>query len=87
MADRADEALPPDRLEIEFVFDLARGADYRRAEVRALGALAARYARARAIEGLLQRAGWAEARRAILQGDASARAYERLTATTAPPRS
>ncbi|HYA72975.1 MAG TPA: tRNA (adenosine(37)-N6)-threonylcarbamoyltransferase complex ATPase subunit type 1 TsaE [Roseiarcus sp.] len=77
---RAAEALPPDRLEIEFAFDLSKGADFRRAEVRALGALAARYARARAIEALLRRAGWAEARRVHLQGDASARAYERLIA-------
>jgi tRNA threonylcarbamoyl adenosine modification protein YjeE len=77
---RAAEALPADRLEIEFVFDLANGVDFRRAEVRALGALAARYARARAIEALLRRAGWAEARRVYLQGDASVRAYERLTA-------
>ena len=78
---RAAEALPPDRLEIEFVFDLAHGADFRRADVRALGALAARYARARAIEALLRRAGWAEARRVYLQGDASVRAYERLSAS------
>jgi len=78
---RAAEALPPDRLEIEFVFDLAKGADFRRAEVRAFGALAVRYARARAIEALLQRAGWAEAQRVYLQGDASARAYERLIAS------
>jgi len=79
--DRAAEALPPDRLEIEFVFDLAHGADFRRAEVRAFGALAVRYGRARAIEALLRRAGWAEARRVYLQGDASVRAYERLTAS------
>ncbi len=78
---RAAEALPPDRLEIGFAFDLSKGADFRRAEVRAFGALAARYARARAIEALLQRAGWAEARRVYLQGDASARAYERLVAS------
>jgi hypothetical protein len=91
---RAAEALPPDRLEIAFDFDFARGADFRRAEVRALGALAPRYARARAIEALLRRAGWAEARRTYLQGDASVRAYERLTAADgasailmiAPPR-
>jgi aminoglycoside/choline kinase family phosphotransferase len=79
--DRASEALPPDRLEIEFVFDLAKGADFRRADVRALGALAPRYARARAIDALLRRAGWAEAKRVYLQGDASVRAYERLTAS------
>ncbi len=78
---RAAEALPPDRLEIEFDFDLSKGADFRRAEVRAFGALAVRYARARAIEALLQRAGWAEAQRVYLQGDASARAYERLIAS------
>jgi hypothetical protein len=77
----AAEALPSERLEIEFVFDLSRGPDYRRADVRAYGALSARYARARGIERLLQRAGWAEARRDYLQGDASARAYERLTAS------
>ncbi|MGD1035997.1 MAG: tRNA (adenosine(37)-N6)-threonylcarbamoyltransferase complex ATPase subunit type 1 TsaE [Roseiarcus sp.] len=79
--ERAAEALPPDRLEIVFAFDLAKGADFRRADVRALGALAVRYARARAIEALLRRAGWAEARRVFLQGDASARAYERLFAS------
>ncbi len=38
--DRAAEALPPDRLEIELVFDLSKGAGFRRAEVRAFGALA-----------------------------------------------
>jgi hypothetical protein len=79
----AVEALPPERLEIEFVFDLSRGADYRRANVRAYGALSARYARARGIERLLQRARWAEARRDDLQGDASARAYQRLTTSDA----
>ena len=35
--------------------------------------------RARAVEALLERAGWAEAKRAPLHGDASIRAYERLT--------
>jgi len=78
---RAAEALPPDRLQIEFVFDFTRGADFRRAEVRAFGALAVRYKRARAIAALLQRTGWAEARRVFLLGDASVRAYERLTAS------
>ena len=49
-------------------------------ELRARGAMAARFKRARAIEALLERAGWAEANRAPLHGDASSRAYERLTA-------
>jgi len=79
-ANRAAEALPADRLEITFDFDLSKGVDFRRADVRAVGALAVRYVRARAIEALLRRAGWAEARRVFLQGDASVRAYERLFA-------
>ncbi len=78
--DHAAAALPPDRLEIAFAFDLSEGADFRRAEVRAYGAVAVRYKRARAIEALLQRSGWAEARRVYLEGDASVRAYERLFA-------
>ncbi len=78
-AERAAEALPVDRLEIAFLFDVSKGADFRRAEVRAFGALASRYARARAIEALLRQTGWEEARREFLQGDASVRAYERLT--------
>ena len=78
--DRAAAALPPDRIEIAFRFDLAEGPDFRRAEVSAFGALAARFARARGVDRLLRRAGWAEARRASLHGDASTRAYERLTA-------
>ena len=80
-ADRAAEALPPDRLEIAFVFDASESPEFRSAEVRAFGALAVRYARARAIEALLRRAGWQDARRDFLQGDASVRAYERLTAS------
>ncbi|MBV8472574.1 MAG: tRNA (adenosine(37)-N6)-threonylcarbamoyltransferase complex ATPase subunit type 1 TsaE [Hyphomicrobiales bacterium] len=78
-ADRAAEALPRDRLEIAFVFDAGQGAEFRRAEVRAFGALAGRYARARATDALLRQAGWDEARRDYLVGDASVRAYERLT--------
>jgi len=79
-ADRAAEALPADRIEIAFAFDPAEGADFRRAEVRAFGALATRFSRARAIDVLLRGAGWAEASRAYMLGDASVRAYERLTA-------
>lgn len=79
--ERAAAALPADRLDILLVFDPARGADFRRAELRARGAMAARFKRARAIEFLLEDAGWARARRAPLHGDASSRAYERLTSS------
>ena len=77
--ERAASALPADRLEIALTFDPARGGEFRRAEARAFGGLAQRWRRTRAIERLLRAAGWAEAERASLAGDASIRAYERLT--------
>jgi len=75
----AAPALPADRLEIAFSFDPARGGEFRRVEFIAHGAMTARFKRARAIESLLAGAGWAEARREPLHGDASTRAFERLT--------
>jgi len=78
--ERAAEALPADRLEIELTFDSARGDAFRRATLRARGAMAGRFKRARAVEILLESAGWARARRTPMYGDASSRAYERLTA-------
>jgi hypothetical protein len=77
--ERAASALPADRLEIALTFDPARGGEFRRAEARAFGALAQRWRRARAIERLLQGTDWAEAERVALAGDASIRAYDRLT--------
>ena len=60
--ERAAAALPPDRLEIALTFDLARGADLaRRRRSARFGAIAPRWARARAIERLLQGVGWGEA--------------------------
>jgi hypothetical protein len=77
--ERAPSALPADRLEIALHFDPAYGPEFRRAEMRAFGALGVRWRRARAIERLLRQAGWAEGERVPLAGDASVRAYERLT--------
>ena len=77
--ERAASALPADRLEIALHFDPAYGPDFRRAEIRAFGALGARWRRMRATERLLRGTGWADAARAPLAGDASIRAYERLT--------
>lgn len=76
--ERAASALPPDRLEIELRFDPAHGPDARLAVLHGLGAMARRLRWARAIEILLERAGWADAERSLLHGDASSRAYERL---------
>jgi tRNA threonylcarbamoyl adenosine modification protein YjeE len=77
--ERAASALPSDRLDISLGFDPTRGPDFRRAELSARGAMAGRFHRARAIETLLVRAGWSQARRVPLHGDASIRGYERLT--------
>ncbi|MGA2045090.1 MAG: tRNA (adenosine(37)-N6)-threonylcarbamoyltransferase complex ATPase subunit type 1 TsaE [Roseiarcus sp.] len=71
------DMLSPDRLEIAFRL-VAKRPDHRLAILSGRGAWAARLARARAIASILERAGWREARREFMQGDASVRAYERL---------
>jgi N-acetylmuramate 1-kinase len=75
----AAAALPADRLEIALSFDPEHGSGFRRVEFFARGAMAARFKLARAIESLLAGVGWADARRELLHGDASTRAFERLT--------
>ena len=93
--ERAAAALPADRLDILLDFDQAQGPDYRLAEFRPRGLMMTnRFRAARAVEALLETAGWADARRSQMYGDASTRAYERLTDPTgrtailmiAPPR-
>ena len=78
-AERAGGTLPLDRLDIAFYMDLARGPGYREAVLRGHGSFAPRLASARAIGEVLGRSGWMQARRDFMTGDASARAYERLT--------
>jgi tRNA threonylcarbamoyl adenosine modification protein YjeE len=82
--ERAGDHLSPERLEITFTLDPSKGADYRLATLQGQGAWAARLARARGIETILMRAGWSEAKRIFMQGDASVRAYERLVAPSGP---
>jgi hypothetical protein len=92
--ERIPEALPPDRLEIMIRFDSARGPDFRALEMRGRGRMGRRLARALSVGTLLHGAGWIEARREFVQGDASVRLYERLTKAdgstailmVAPPR-
>jgi N-acetylmuramate 1-kinase len=89
MAERAITLVEwPDRLRDEpgrpvLAVDLALAPDFgegaRRARIAARGALGGRLARARALRAMLGRAGWSEATRTHVQGDASTRAYERLT--------
>ncbi len=77
--ERIPDVLPPDRLEVTIMFDFDRGPDFRFLEMRGFGAMTKRLARALGVGALLKRAGWTDARREFLQGDASVRAYERLT--------
>ncbi len=92
--ERVAAALPPDRIEVNIRFDPAHGPNSRVLELRGFGAMGKRLARALGVGALLKRAGWREAWREFLQGDASIRLYERLTkpdGTTAilmmsPPR-
>jgi N-acetylmuramate 1-kinase len=78
-ARNAPASLRPDRLDLSFFVDAEKGETFRRAQVVAHGALAARLKRFLAIEALLAQSAWAQAARAHMQGDASTRAYEKLT--------
>src|SRR5580693_6055134 len=77
--ERIRAALPHDRLDVTIRFDLTRGPDFRMLELRGRGTVGRRLSRALGVGALLKQAGWEEARREFLQGDASIRAYERLT--------
>lgn len=76
--ERAGSALERDRLDVALELD----GGGRLARVTGWGAFAARLDRLRAVRRMLDRAGWGAARRTPIQGDASTRAYERLTAAT-----
>jgi N-acetylmuramate 1-kinase len=80
--ENAAKALPPDRLEVDIRFDLSRGPEFRLLRLRGFGAIAPRLGLALGVARLLERAGWSDAQREFLQGDASIRAYERLAKTT-----
>ena len=77
-ADRAGE-LPSNRVDISFVMAAERGPDQRIATITGHGSFGTRVARERDIRDLLERSGWSNARREYMLGDASVRAYERLT--------
>jgi tRNA threonylcarbamoyl adenosine modification protein YjeE len=77
--DRAVGLVPPDRLHVEFVIDSERGPTHRTARITAHGAFATRLPRLTAVPRFLEEASFGEAERVRLQGDASTRAYERLT--------
>src|SRR5271165_6819528 len=78
-AERIPAALPADRLEATIRFDPSHGPNFRELELRGYGSVGRRLSRALGVGALLKRAGWEGARREYLLGDASIRAYERLS--------
>ncbi|MCW6506857.1 tRNA (adenosine(37)-N6)-threonylcarbamoyltransferase complex ATPase subunit type 1 TsaE [Hyphomicrobiales bacterium BP6-180914] len=77
--DRIADRLPPDRLDIEMSLVPSLGAETRSVMITAYGTMTSRLKLAQAIEALLERAGFGGASRSFMTGDASTRAYERLS--------
>ncbi|MDQ0396024.1 tRNA (adenosine(37)-N6)-threonylcarbamoyltransferase complex ATPase subunit type 1 TsaE [Labrys monachus] len=75
--ERAGEALPPDRLDIRFVH-AGKSDTARRATLTGMGKWAKRLRRIAQIGDFLRTAGWQDATRIHIQGDASTRSYTRL---------
>lgn len=78
-ADRAGHQLSADRLDVGFILEPEEGPEHRVAVVTGYGAWAQRVAIMKAIDRLLLQSGWDNADRIFMLGDASVRAYERLT--------
>ncbi len=78
-ADRAAGLLPPDRFDITFMLKPAQGADAREVRFTGYGAFAPRAERIAQLRAFLDEAGYANAERRRMVGDASTRIFERLT--------
>ena len=76
--ERAPDALPNDRIDIAFSHRPALGSTARAAEITGYGRAAAVVARLKALRQFLDGAGFIDARRARMPGDASTRSYARL---------
>lgn len=76
--ERAPGALPPDRIDIALSHRPALGSAARAAEITGFGKAAAQVARLKALRQFLERAGYLDARRQRMAGDASTRSYARL---------
>jgi tRNA threonylcarbamoyl adenosine modification protein YjeE len=77
--DRAAGLLRADRLDIALTLAPSHGPTFRHARITGHGALAPRAERVALMRAFLARTGFAAAARQYVQGDASTRAYERLT--------
>jgi tRNA threonylcarbamoyl adenosine modification protein YjeE len=76
--ERAGDALPPDRIDIAFNHRPALGSTARSAEITGHGKASAQVARLKALREFLDGAGFSEAKRLRMAGDASIRSYARL---------
>ena len=77
--DRAAGQLPPNRLDVALTLSPQHAETFRHARVTGYGTFAARAERIAIIRRFLSRRGFGMAERRHMQGDASTRAYERLT--------
>ena len=77
-AERAGQFLANDRLDITFMLEPEENEEHRVAVLTGTGTWASRLAMMKHISDLLEHAGWSDAQRNFMQGDASSRAYERL---------
>jgi hypothetical protein len=77
--DRAAGLLPADRLDITFTLAPALGPDVRNGRIVGYGSFAARAERIAQLRTFLDEAGFGNAQRRRMQGDASTRIFERLT--------
>ena len=78
--DRAAGFLPENRLDVAFTLDPQRGPDHRNIRVTGYGTFAVRAERIINVRRFLDTTNFADATRWRIQGDASTRSYERLTA-------
>ncbi|MBS0532218.1 MAG: tRNA (adenosine(37)-N6)-threonylcarbamoyltransferase complex ATPase subunit type 1 TsaE [Proteobacteria bacterium] len=76
--ERAPGALPADRIDIAFSHRPALGSTARAAEITGYGKAAAQVARLAALRRFLDGAGYLDAKRQRMAGDASTRSYARL---------
>jgi len=76
--ERALSALPPDRIDIAFSHRPALGSTARAAEITGHGKAAAQVTRLEALRQFLTGAGFIDAKRQRMAGDASTRSYARL---------
>jgi tRNA threonylcarbamoyl adenosine modification protein YjeE len=76
--ERAPSALPQDRIDIALSHRPALGSTARAAEITGYGKAAAQVARLKALRQFLTEAGYVDAKRLRMPGDASIRSYARL---------